>query len=898
MAGFNVEVIDTDIIADYRESLDMYYSDLVADNRSDVEITKHNLEVFVTSMLDRLKDNTIIFNKPIVEKGDRFRADEYNAAMREIYVDLLTAYNKLRALETTADNILSVIQFVRDNVLRNIEAQTIKVDVLKQMVDDKLEFDEMHVIENNVNEYPDSETACDVVNNTVTLGRISEDEINISTLYNNISLITFNTNVDIYSRVYKIDDLAVLNVAGKSKTTPILNTKLINNFNLQNSTETSKGMLLGINVDLSRPTLVNRIRLNSVSAARFRIIGVFYTALGIDDVNNFSPASISFKTNKYNIDDIDLILESTISARNIIIVIEQGTFDFGPEPEYTINYNKYVKEIKRISKTYSAVTPKLLNDHILRKLSRKIESIIEYISRIIGKTGNRTDIQTYEFAINDIAVEYVDYNDASVYLSTEYTNPNSIESIALYDTSPIPTFSNNNIDYATSHSIMIGPDFEIPIMPINHTTYTHVAVIKNKDITSYKLPFIADLAANVVVTINSQEYLGYTMNKISDTLATGVTISGQLNDNDILAIKYTPAKKDILNRTINPKRINLDELSRPDINNKNAMNNRYIPRILLKHTDDTVVSYELGTEANAAKIPFPSGDFPGFILNGVKVDTNLPEYVQLASGTIGVNEDDTIAPLRTVYYGILDEVQGIPSITTDTVFQTDNAYVPSSLFIYKKDDMTIVDYDEYDLDTASSIETKREFTIHASVDYPVSGDVLIQYSPVTFDNAESNIALFNILEEFTSTAEEDKIKIQHKPHTDNKILSSLTETPQAWSEGDGIWIFNYNNSVVYKPIDITINGNPAIDRTQYTTTHKPTMNAFDENIGNYEYIVLGNEIKFNTAIEDKTIAVSYYLNNEAIRLKSRMYRLNRQTSDKTPFMQHAALLINVKERGY
>jgi len=842
-----------------------------------------------------LNQQPILFNPKTIEKGNRLRADEYNNAFREIHIDLQSMYNRLRLVESTANNLISVTLFLRDNILQNIERQQVNIQVLKQLVDQNIIFDDIHVIENVVNEYPDKETAADVSNNTITLGRINQDRLGLDTLHNDISIISFNPNINIDTKIHKMDDVILMNTFGKS--TSNVNSqdaKLVTKFGLTDD-QVSSGMTIGIMIDLSKPTLLNRVSLNSISPFRFNILKVYYSAERIPNVYDSNPSEIDFKYNSFNIDDQDLILDSTISARTLILVVQQPAGELTPEPDYTIDFTEYIDKIKDISRNYSAVRVKVNNDYIHRRLSRKLASVLEYISHILGKGGNKTDINLYQVSLNNISIEYIDYNDGSVFLSPQYTNKEKIHSVSIYDTT-LDAYSEDD-DVVVQHFITVGEDDEYPIMPFNADTYKHVLIINDGTIDSYNVPFNIDTDETVVVTRNSQTYLTYTPNNVSDNVATGLTLTGLFNVNDVFMIEYTPSLASINGVVVDPKNINIDELFKPNLRNKTAIHNRYINRLILKHTDGARVSYEIGSNCYPMKIPFDDANYDGFVINSPKKSDDLPDYVQLESGVIGVKDADVIGPGRTVYFGAFDELHASGTYTSDSVLTTIQPYVPSSLFVYKKDDMSVLNYDEYDLDTALVTYEKNKINLKASAEYPVDGDILVHYTPLGFISGQTNIASYNILEEFQSTDQDDQIELTTLPHLDNNILLSLAESPPAWSEGEGIWIYKYNNNVVYKPIEITIDGATALDKTQYTTTTKPEMNAFDINIGNYEYVVTGTKIKFNTPVAEQDVAVSYYSNNDKLRLKTRLYRLNRNVTDRTPFIQYVALLVNISGKG-
>lgn len=892
MDDFQVNLFEEGGVDEYRTALNDYYSDLISDRESSLTITKSNLELYVKSLLNKLKDAQVLFHydRPF-EPGDRFRSDDYNNAMREIYIDLKVIYNKILTMETTADNIIDVIQFVRNNILNNIEKRNAEISVLKNLIDRNIIYDDIHIIDNRENDYPDSDLAANTNNNTITLNEIDEERLDITTLHNDVSLIDFNPNMDINSKVYNIDKTKLIHIYGKSQTPHNSYDKRLSRKFSVSSNKLSSGMNIGIVIDLSKPTMLNTINLALTSPYPIEIEGVYYTHDNITNIYNQPINEVNYKINTFNIDDINIVLDNTITARNVILLVKQPTMEIKPEPDHFIDYQKYIDHINNISNNYSSVDVNIKNNSLHRRLRRTIESIIDYINKILNKESTKTDTHIYEIMINGIDIIHNYYNDASTFLSPAYKSDKKIHSVSLYDT----TLDNydTNTDTVVNHYIKVGKDNELSVMPLNDDTYTHVIVINDTDDNTYKTPFPIDMSKPVSVTRNSQAYSNYSEIKISDSIATGIQLDGTYSLNDIFTVTFTPSSTNILGQTIDPKTINIDQKFKPNLKNKTCIHNRYVNKILLKHTDDTYVAYTIGTECYESKIPFDDDNYSGYVIINPKKMTNMPDYVILSATTIGVKEDSIIPPMRTVYFGILDEVKSA-DYTSDIVLHTDKEYVPSSLFIYSKDDMTLVNYDEYTTDVSGQpLIDKTSFTLHASSDYPVNGTLLLQYAPAGFVSGEINISDYNILEEYQNTDQNGALQISNTPFIDNAIIASLTETPPAWLEGDGIWFLRFNNDVVYKPIDITVDGSPAIDKTQYTTLYKPELTEFDDNIGNYEFVIMaGGWIKFNTPIENKPIAISYYTNNDELRLKTKLYRLNRNTDDKTAFMQHTALLIN------
>ncbi len=102
-----------------------------------------------------------------------------------------------------------------------------------------------------------------------------------------------------------------------------------------------------------------------------------------------------------------------------------------------------------------------------------------------------------------------------------------------------------------------------------------------------------------------------------------------------------------------------------------------------------------------------------------------------------------------------------------------------------------------------------------------------------------------------------------------------------------------NNGMLYKPLDVTVGGKPAVNVTSYQDLEQPAFNVANANDGEYEYIHDGKLLFFNQPISDSIeIKANYRWVTEYVKVNCTL-RANKGISPTiTPTVNEYRLLLN------
>ena len=883
MKSLSVVTISRETIDAYSAALETYYSSLIEETRGKNVVGTETIKQRMQDFLNRISSSqSHLFTQMDYNDGDRFRADIYNSTMRDLYLDTLMLYRKIVTLENTINNVIKTEMMLRRIIINKIEEAFVKLDLLRYILDNNVLFDSIHIINNESNKNPDVNTSVNLINNTAYLKVLDRTGIPTQYLMNDISVIPFNTNINLHINQQNVDTQPMIDIYGVSAISqPKVDTFLAQRFSI-NPEDISHGFVIGINITMNQPTKINMINLQTMAGYPIEIYGVYFTTESYQHTN-VAPIHIAHYTNQYNIDDITIFLENTIEAKNIIVVVKQLYFEHSYLPDNLMNYTEIANNIINTSNTYTVNKINTLST----KLSRKVQSIIDKVKSIFNTNRPQPKQYIYNIPITGVSVEYNRYDDANTYMTEMLSEDKNINYLSIIE-------SNNYTDSANiiKYSVRLLDNTQYNIIPYTSEYYDQIIEVLDPDIKTYKLDLLGDLNnSQFQVYRNGTVYTDYTLHSLYNDIVYEVEITGNIDKNDIFNIKYIPSDHDAMARHLNYKRLSIKDIYRPSLKNKQCTNNKQPNRVLVKY-DDGIRTHIIGDTIHMAQIPFSDGIKPGWLIPNPIGD--LPSGGIDMNGQFGIPIEATIPQQTTIYYGILDEeIKVAADLNSDTGFETQYEYVPGSLFVWWLDKNILLKIDEYDVETDSStIINKKQFTL--KIDgfvIPAGAILLLQYTPISFSNGISNINTYNMIESFNETDEMNQIRLQHIPYIDNDIVNRSLQTYNDWIYANGMFVYKYNQTTIYNPISVNIDGVLATNKTSFEPNKQSVLGKFISQLKNYEYVLDGYTIKFNTKIEDKNIKVSYYVNGNEYNIKATLYRTNRTTDTTTPLLNPFGVIV-------
>jgi len=842
------------------------------------EVTQH-----IETAMDQVRVNGQA-SVPFEFESQKLRSNNYNEMIENIQIDLAVLYDNLSSFVTILTQTVIMMDRVISKMISKVDDQTSRIQSLEALSNLHVEFDE--VIHNSFtsddNTYPirDSSTINKDTAGVITLNTVNVDDI-----------VKDELGYDLYLKPVTRGALTVINnetLAAES---------FVNTMDMDIISDSPAGIEYAIIIVLPAAKWINNISFGQFSSHALTIEGIFY----VSDINTSSDSTnwteINTRTDVFNYRNFNFNFEQ-VDARSIMIKVKQEKYKIkkiaadmasrlffsGETRSFSDVLHEIGKNSTQNTSGFNQVVPTIVRESIDKKIKVLIQNAIDTLNLDLnsedGNKGDLTSTYWYNIGMFDLRIYNNRYQDDNIYRSQTFGGRGDITAVTLV--------KNDNVPDGTLANYYLEVGGDVHRFDSNDEWMTDIITINDTTVKTYNTDLFLDSAINIEVTRNGSIVGGanYSIRKpyATSQMAYGITFDNSytLGLGDFVTIKYKVASVNDLGNPYSPNTLNIVDIGgKPNL--RNQLEDGNLQRMIIETQNGDFVSYSItNDEAHPFLIPSSaSGDIPEFGY-GIKSkksmnDSIFPPYVDLVAPYLyGISGEYVTPPQRAIYYGIINEnISG----GGGTSFNTAYDYIPGSLHVYMSGRPLITS--EYDTDTSYPGNDKNAFTtpLHSGIDgimktsyIPLSGDVGAQ---------QSNIAEQNRTELFFGTDEDNVITLEFGIYIDPRIIGDTSTVPPIWREGDGIFVLEYNNDVVYEPVIITIRGKRARNLTDYVGNTKPEFTEFSPARRNYEYYVEANRVYFNTNI-DLEITVRYYVLPDILASVIKLYRTDRSIDTATP----------------
>jgi len=266
-----------------------------------------------------------------------------------------------------------------------------------------------------------------------------------------------------------------------------------------------------------------------------------------------------------------------------------------------------------------------------------------------------------------------------------------------------------------------------------------------------------------------------------------------------------------------------------------------------------------------------------------------------------VGDDGAWTPImRANHEKITNEMLNVAYDKTDHKFKAILRFPCFHILKLREDGVTIPNTEnEYSLIDKQVIEIKPQRFKAGSI-------YTIEYIPIDGKNITFTDSKIKFTEVFNGTTTKGQINLSHIPFIDKNILAEVLKEKPNWNPSVLEDYITADNKRMSVPINISIRfadgtilnqpakygDNGLMNVTNYAYG-KACLNQFAQEQSNYQYIVNGSTIQFNTPIPSTAlINVDYYYKRDSIRLKARLIRTLPGSLSYTPVIKDYSLLIN------